>query len=241
MSSNQGIFRARKQQFNDFADGKTSKIDCVPYGKADGMLSTECNGARQPSAIKTRDGRMWFPTFDGIAIVDPKAVNLNDVPPPVVVGKVILDREEMDPRKAIEVSPSHHNLEIHYAGLSFIKPEHVKFKYKLEGLDEDWVDAGNRRVAYFPHLPAGSYRFRVIAANADGVWNTVGATIQVTVIPPFWRRAWFVALILGSVVALITLGVRRRINNLRRAKEVHDSALAPVASLTRSGAQADRR
>src|SRR5262245_26417937 len=171
MSSNQGIYRVSKKQLNDFADHKITKIDSVSYGIADGMLNTECNGGRHPSAIKTRDGRLWFPTFDGIAVVDPAAVTFNSVPPPVVVESVVLDGKELDVDRPIEVRPGQDNLEIHYAGLSFIKPEQMQFKYRLEGLDEDWVDAGNRRVAYFPHLPPGKYVFRVIAANSDGVWN----------------------------------------------------------------------
>src|SRR6185436_10081166 len=96
MSSNQGIYRVRKQQLNDFAAGKISRIDSISYGKADGMLSTECNGARQPAAIKTRDGRFWFPTFNGVAVVDPEAVAFNAAPPPVAIEAVTLDREEQD-------------------------------------------------------------------------------------------------------------------------------------------------
>src|SRR5262249_45370159 len=217
MSSNQGIYRVSKQQLNDFADGRISKIDAVSYGIADGMLNTECNGGRHPSAIKTRDGRLWFPTFDGIAVVDPEAVTFNDVPPPVVIEAVVLEHEELDTRMPIEVRPGQDNLEIYYAGLSFIKPEHMQFKYKLEGLDPDWVNAGNRRVAYFPHLPSGKYTFRVIAANSDGVWNQVGAAINITVVPPFWKRTWFLALTLLLFAATVSLMFRARIRKLKHA------------------------
>ncbi|HWO01837.1 MAG TPA: two-component regulator propeller domain-containing protein [Blastocatellia bacterium] len=223
MSSNQGIYRVSKQQLNDFADGKIKKIDSVSYGRADGMLNTECNGGRHPSAIKTRDGRLWFPTFDGIAVVDPEAVTFNDVPPPVVIEHVMLDQEELDVRLPIEVKPGQDNLEVHYAGLSFMKPEHMQFKYRLEGLDADWVEAGNRRVAYFPHLPGGKYVFHVIAANSDGVWNEVGAMLTVTVIPPFWRRPVFVALASLSLVTILVLVFRRRIIRLQRAKEAQEA------------------
>jgi len=223
MSSNQGIYRVKKQQLNDFADGKISKIDSVSYGMADGMLNTECNGGRHPSAIKTRDGRLWFPTFDGIAVVDPEAVTLNDVPPPLVIEHVMLDREELDVRMPIEVKPGQDNLEIHYAGLSFIKPEHMQFKYKLEGLDANWVDAGNRRVAYFPHLPSGDYVFRVIAANSDGVWNQSGAAIGITVIPPFWRRTWFLAFTILLCAAAVAIIFRARIRKLKQAHATQEA------------------
>ena len=108
MSSNQGIYRVSRAQLNDCAEGKISKVHAISYGKADGMLSTECNGARHPSAIKTRDGRMWFPTFNGIAVVDPKAVTLNDVPPPVVKedGPLIVRRWRVDRSPAAPEEPA---------------------------------------------------------------------------------------------------------------------------------------
>jgi len=217
MSSNQGIYRVRKQQLNDFAEGKISRIDSVAYGKADGMLNTECNGARQPAAIKTRDGRLWFPTFDGVAVVNPEAVTFNAVPPPIVIEKVILDRAEVDYHLPLEIRPGQGNLEIRYAGLSFIKPESMQFKYKLEGLDPDWVEVGNRRTAYYPHLSPGSYTFRVMAANSDGVWNESGAQLKVTVIPPFYRTWWFILLAGLSVAGLAVMFYQMRVNQLRRA------------------------
>jgi signal transduction histidine kinase/ligand-binding sensor domain-containing protein len=215
MSSNQGIHRASRQQLNDFAEGKIARIDSISYGKADGMLNTECNGARQPAAIKTRDGRMWFPTFEGVAVVDSEAVSFNPVPPPVVIEGVRIDRERIDPRGTVEIKPGQSNVEIDYAALSFVKPENVKFKHKLEGLDVDWVDAGNRRVAYYSHVPPGNYIFRVTAANSDGVWNEEGARVAFEVLPPFWRTWWFASLAALSLAALALLMHRRHIAALK--------------------------
>ena len=223
MSSNQGIYRVSRAQLNDFAEGKVNKVHSISYGKADGMLSTECNGARHPSAFKARDGRMWFPTFNGIAVVDPEAVTFNAVPPPVVIEQVILDREEMNMQLPIEITPGKDTLAIQYTALSYIKPEQIQFKYRLEGLDADWIDADNRRTAYYTHLPAGTYVFRVIAANSDGVWNEQGATIQITVIPPIWRREWFVLLVAASLVATLALLVRARIKKLQRARAAQEA------------------
>lgn len=218
MSSNQGIYRVRKQQLNDFAEGKVKQIDSVSYGKADGMLNSECNGGRHPSAIKTRDGRMWFPTFHGIAVVDPDAVTFNDVPPPVVIEHVLLDREELSPEQPVEIRAGQDDLEIRYAGLSFIKPEHARFRYRLDGLKGDWVEAANRRVAYFTHLPPGSYTFRVIAANSDGVWNLEGAMISIDIIPPFWRTWWFAGLVAAIISAMAIAAYRLRVMKLERAR-----------------------
>lgn len=215
MSSNQGIYRVRKQQLNDFAEGKISRIDAISYGKADGMLNTECNGARHPAAIKTRDGRMWFPTFDGVAVVNPEAVSFNSVSPPVVIEHVILDGAEMNQNLPLEIKPEQGNLEIRYAGLSFIKPESMRFRYKLEGLDKDWVEVGNRRTAYYPQLAPGSYTFRVIAANSDGVWNESGAQLKVTVIPPFYRTWWFLTLTSIGAAGLVWAAFRYRVAQLQ--------------------------
>lgn len=218
MSSNQGIYRVRKQQLNDFAEGRIKRIHSVSYGKADGMLNTECNGGRHPAGIKTRDGRLWFPTFNGIAIVDPEAAPFNSVPPPAMIENAILDREELDISQPVEIRPGKNDLEIHYTALSFIKTDHIQFKYKLEGLDRDWVEVGNRREAYYSHLPAGAYTFRVIAANSDGVWNEEGTRLLIKVLPPFYSTWWFLTLSALAVTGAGLLLYRRRISKLQKAR-----------------------
>jgi signal transduction histidine kinase len=223
MGSNQGIHRVRRQQLNEFADGRVTRIDAVGYGTADGMLSAECNGGRHPSALRARDGRLWFPTLNGVAVVDPAAVSFNATPPPVVIESVSLDRTTLDFRQPVAIYPGQAQLEIAYTGLSFIKPEHLRFKYRLEGLDRDWVEADNRRVAYYSHLPPGGYTFHVIAANSDGVWNETGALLAVTVYPPFWRTPWFTALAVLSGLTLATLLYRARIRKLERARAAQEA------------------
>ncbi len=223
MGSNQGIHRVSRRQLNEFAEGKIPRIDAISYGKADGMLSAECNGGRHPAALKARDGRLWFPTLNGVAVVDPEAVTYNPAPPPVVIEQTLIDHAVQDFRRPIRLQPEQTNLEIAYAGLSFIKPEHVRFKYRMEGLDEDWVEAGNRRVAYFSHLPAGNYTFHVIAANSDGVWNETGARLPVIIVPPFWRTLWFRALALLSFLTLAALLYRARIGRLKRAQVAQEA------------------
>ncbi len=115
------------------------------------------------------DGRLWFPTMGGVVVIDPEAAQVNSLAPLVMIESVRLERGPLDFSRGVALAPGQRDLEINYTGLSLIKSEQVKFKYRLEGLDPDWVDAGTRRVVYFPYLPPGSYRFRVIAANSDGV------------------------------------------------------------------------
>jgi signal transduction histidine kinase/ligand-binding sensor domain-containing protein len=216
MSCNRGIYRASKQQLNDFAEGKIQRISCVSYGVQDGMLNAECNGGRQPAGIKAKDGKLWFPTLDGVVVIDPDAVPLNTEPPPVMIENVVLDRDPVDMRTGVTIGPSKQNLEIRYTGLSFINAGKVAFKYKLEGLDRDWIDAGGRRTAYYSHLPSGDYVFKVIAANSDGIWNVEGASLQIVVIPPIWRTWWFDALMVLATGAVLIAAYYGRVSKLEK-------------------------
>lgn len=219
MSSNQGIYRVARQQLIDFADGKIPSITSTAFGKSDGMLSVEANGGRQPAGIKASDGRLWFPTQDGVAIVNPEAVAFNPLPPPVVIETVKIENQLLDNfQTAIEIQPGQENLEIVYTGLSFIKPEQIRFRYKLEGLDKDWTDAGERRTAYFPYLPPGNYTFRIAAANSDNVWNETGATLSILVYPPFYRTWWFLALSVLAIGGAAFVVYKIRINQVERAR-----------------------
>ncbi|MEO6590063.1 MAG: two-component regulator propeller domain-containing protein, partial [Pyrinomonadaceae bacterium] len=222
MSSNQGIFRINKQQLNDFADGKISAVTSTVFGKSDGMLNVECNGGRQPAGIKTSDGKFWFPTQDGAAIINPEAVPFNPLAPPVVIESAFLEGKKVELTDKLEIQPDQDNLEINYTGLSFIKPEQVQFKYKLEGLDKDWTNAGTRREAYYPYLPPGKYTFRVIAANSDNVWNNEGAAIEITVLPPFYRTFWFVGLAILSFGVVGFALYKRRVSELERRRTVQE-------------------
>lgn len=216
ISCNRGIYRVSRGQLNDFAEGRSSAINCVAYGKLDGMLNTECNGGRQPAGVKARDGHLWFPTQVGAVVVDPEAVTLNHQPPPVVIEGVAVDHTNVAFAEGIRLAPGQRNLEINYTGLSFIKPDQVRFKYKLVGQDADWVEAGTRRAAYYPYLPAGDYTFTVIAANSDGVWNNEGASIRIMVLPPFYSTWWFSALAVGTVAGMAFVFYRRRVSQMRR-------------------------
>ena len=218
MSGNQGIYRVSRRELNDFADGKLARITSAGIGKSDGMLNTECNGGRQPAGIKTRDGKFWFPTQDGAAIIDPEKIGFNPLPPPVVIESAMLDNAPPSTVNSLTIQPDQGNLEIHYTGLSFIKPEQMRFRYRLEGLDENWTDAGARREARYPYLPPGNYTFRVIAANSDNVWNETGAAIRIEVLPPYYRQSWFVVLSLLFAVGIVFVLYKRRIWQLERER-----------------------
>jgi signal transduction histidine kinase/ligand-binding sensor domain-containing protein len=216
ISSNRGIYRVARRQLEDFMEGRASSVISVPYGKEDGLISTECNGGRQPAGVRARDGRLWFPTQAGVAVIDPREVTHNPLAPPVLVEEVLVGREAVPAVAGVTLRPGQENVEIRYTGLSFVKPAEVKFRYRLEGLEDEWVEAGTRRAAYYSHLPPGDYTFRVVAANSDGVWNAGGASVRLTVVPPFYRTWWFVALCAAGVAAVAFVVYERRVSLLKR-------------------------
>jgi signal transduction histidine kinase/ligand-binding sensor domain-containing protein/CheY-like chemotaxis protein len=201
MSSPRGIFRVSKQDLNDFADGRITSIASVAYDKADGLKSSQGVGGSQPVGWKSRDGRLWFSTFQGVTVVDPQRMSTNALPPPVVIEEILVDGEALaaDSR----VPAGREKFEFHYTGLSLLAPERVRFKYMLEGVDRQWIDAGTRRVAYYTNIPPGDYRFRVLASNNDGVWNETGAARRFSLAPYFHQTYLFAALCAGAALMLV--------------------------------------
>lgn len=163
-----------------------------------------------------RDGKLWFPTQGGVAKVDPAANAINPLPPPVVIEECRLNRESRECRNQLQIEPGEDNLEIQYTANSFIKPEQIRFKYKLVGADPDWVEAGNRRTAFYSHLKPGHYVFTVLAANSDGIWNVEGQSLKVIAVPYIWQRWWFIVLAGAVMIGAIAFSVQRRFARLRR-------------------------
>lgn len=223
MSGNRGISRVSRRELEDFAAGRIASIDAVAFGQADGMAETECNGGAQPAGWKARDGRLWFPTIRGVVVVDPRPLPFNRVPPGVAIVRVSDGQTEVPLTEKIEIPPGASRLEVHYAGLSFVAPERLRFRYQMEGLDDGWVEAGSRRTAYYTQPPPGDYLFRVTAANEDGTWNPSGATLRIRLLPRFYQTRTFlvvavlaVALALFGLYELRVLGLRRRQKELER-------------------------
>ncbi len=244
MSCNKGVFRVSRAELEEFADGKTNKITSLSYGTADGMKSRECNGGFQPAGWKTADGKLWFPTIKGVVMIDPADIRFNDQPPPVVVERVIIDSESISARDNLEIGPGKRRFEFHYTGLSFLAPEKVRFKYKLEGFDRDWIDAGARREATYNSLSPGYYKFRVIASNNDGVWSETGAAFDFYLKPYFYQTYWFY-MICAALLGLACWGLYRlRVRQMqarfsavlaernRIAREIHDTLAQGFAGIS---------
>jgi signal transduction histidine kinase len=227
LNSSRGIFRLDKKQLEAVANGHQATITSISYGKADGILSSgQYKEVTQPSACKSADGRLWFRTTQGVAVVDPKEITLNKLPPEVVIQQIIADKQlvgntvsKFEVDKQIVIPPGRGELEIHYEALSFRAPEKNQFRYKLEGVDYNWVDAGVRRVAFYNNLRPGHYRFHVMACNNDGVWSDASASVDLTVEPHFWQTWWFLSLAVLATASLIG-GTARYITRRRMQRKL---------------------
>ncbi len=224
MSSNRGIHRVSKFELNELAAGRLRIVTATAYSKADGMRNAECNGGAWPSGVRTRDGKLWFPTQDGVAVIDPAKLNAVQLPsPPVQIEECLVDGVATPLDKPIRLEPGHASFEIRYTALSFTNSDKLPFRYRLRGLDDNWVVAGTRRSVTYSYVPPGEYQFQVIAANRDGVWNTTGASIAIQVLPPLWRRWWFVMLASAAVLGIGVAAYKTRVGQLERARQAQEN------------------
>jgi ligand-binding sensor domain-containing protein len=201
MSSNKGVFRVSIPQLNDFAEKKISSINTVEYGSADGLNTRECNGGFQPAGLKSQDGKLWFPTMKGVAVVDPRKASVPEPPPPTTIEAAVVDHRSVNPTAgALLLPPGRGDLEIAYSAPSFNVPEKTTFRYLLEGFDREWVEAGTRRNAYYTKVPPGSYKFHVIASIAGGKWGSSAQSLPITLEAHFYQTVWFYAICTLAVV-----------------------------------------
>jgi len=260
--SQRGILRASKDELNRCADGATRTIHCLSYGRSEGLTSQSCPGGFQPGAAKAADGRLWFPTTKGIAIVDPASGTTNPAQPPVVIEEFMVDGKPVNYRQPItptgatedfvvQIPPGAHRFDLRYTGLSFAAPDRVRFKHRLEGLEPEWSEVGTERAVQYSYLRPGSYRFQVTACNNDDVWNETGASLAFVVLPQVWQTWWFQAASLltgaGIVIAGVLSGFRRRVRRklealerqrtlekerTRIARDIHDDLGASLTRIT---------
>ncbi len=269
IGSNAGLMRIEKKSLDDYAREITNSISCRTYSEADGLPTRECSIGAQPAAIRTHDGQLWFPTVKGLVSVNPAALKPNPQPPAVMIESVRVDGREQKTNllasawpQSITIAPGHEQLEvqleIHYTGLDFSAPKLVRFKYRLEGHETAWTDAGDTRVAYYSNLPPGHYHFHVTACNEDGVWNETGSFLDITMQPQFWQTGWFrvtaIVCFLGSIIAVVrylsTQKLQRQLQVLKQqeslerersriARDLHDQLGANLTQVALLGEMAE--
>ncbi len=263
IGSFEGLLRVPGAALAEFAADPTLKISCRTF------LTRECSAGAQPAAIQTRDGRLLFPTIEGLVEVNPADLRSDTNPPPVVIESVLVDRVPQPGNalscvwpQAIVLQPENEQLEIHFTALIFSAPKGARFgaqfRYQLEGRDKKTIDIGAERVARFGRLAPGNYTFHVSACNEDGYWNNAGASLAIVVEPPFWRQPWFVtaavllflAALAGTIYLISTAKLRRQLRlaqqkemiereRARIARDLHDQLGANLTQITLLGEMAE--
>ena len=209
-----GLVRVERDELDRWISDPASTVDLVAYDASDGALGYADLGSYGPKVTRAADGRLWFAGFDGVGIVDPRALPSNPVPPPVHIEQIVADGVTHAPPAVARLPARVRDVSIEYTALSLGAPEKVAFRYRLEGRDNDWVEAGNRRQAFYTDLPPGSYRFRVIAANDRGVWNEDGAAWAFSVAPAYYQTNAFRLAAVTSVILGLTLLYRLRLRRV---------------------------
>jgi signal transduction histidine kinase/ligand-binding sensor domain-containing protein len=243
LGSHLGVFRLAKAALDDVATGKSKFVTCTAYGHSDGLPSSECSGGFQPSSWRDNDGRLWFTTARGAAWIQPEEIHPNLTPPPVVIEEVLVDGQTQTnlpstgKEAGLVISPGKHQVEIHYTGLSLVSPERVQFRYRLEGVNTEWVQAGTQRFAQYSFLPPGNYVFHVLACNSDGIWNEAGSALRFRILPHFYETWWFEALavvvVLGAIAGTVRHMATRRLRLHMQQLERHQAIERERARIAR--------
>jgi len=215
ITSGSGLLRVSRAELNAVAEGRAPAVHPQAFGVTDGIRGGgDIPIASTPMSWKTAAGALCFATRGGVLEVDPRRLNSNTRIPPVLIESVTDERQKTLHEGA--TVRSGRNLEFHYTALSYLFPTLVRFRYRLEGFDADWVDAGPRRTAYYTNLPPGAFRFRVVACNNDGVWNRTGASFAFLAQPRYYQTFWFYALCALTLGAAAAGVYRLRVRELRR-------------------------
>ena len=244
LGTSMGIVRVSAEQASAVAEGRARAVRATTFGTLDGLRSAEPVWRAQPTSLRSPDGRLWFSTLGGLAVLDPRHVPHNPLPPPVRVEEVLVDRKPVALSGQLSLPPRARRLDVHYTALSLRTPRRVRFRRMLEGFDEGWVDAGPARSVSYTNLRPGRYRLRITASNDDGVWSEQGASLDFRVVPAFYQTPWFYTLVGLTLLAAAWGVVHARQRQLegrfelvlgernRMAREIHDTLLQGFTGIT---------
>ena len=244
LTSDSGVLRTKVGELEHAAADKTYRVRYESFDMLDGMPGLPRKSLTRPVVARTADNRIWFANSNGLSFIDPRRMRKNEVVPPVVIEEIRVKGAQLPVTEGLALDPVMNDLEIDYTALSLSIRERVRFRYKLEGAESDWHDAGTRRQAFYNHLPPNRYRFRVAACNNDGVWNEAGASWDFRILPAFYQTGWFYSLCVAAGVLFLAGAYRLRIGQIaaynnsrfherldertRLAREFHDTMLQTI-------------
>jgi signal transduction histidine kinase/sugar lactone lactonase YvrE len=203
-----GIFHVAIADLRAFADGKIARVAGTPFGKSQGLAEISCLGTSQPMTARTPDGRLWFATQQGVLSLDASALKANSRPPPVFIDALFVNDRQLDLTDSLKVPALCHKIEFRFSVLNYAAPQSVRIRYKLDGVDSDWVEIVDERAAVYSGLRPGNYRMHLKACNNDGVWNETGTSLAFVVEPAWWQSWWFQGSLVIVFLTCSAMGVR---------------------------------
>ena len=246
LSEQRGVVLIPASEISKILKDRSARVQYLVFDVRDGLPGAIQQAVPYPTAVRGTDGRIWFSTTTGVAWIDPTRIPKNSIPPPVVIRSVSANGTRYASPDGLRLPPRTRDLTVDYTALSLAIPERVRFRYKLEGSDTKWQDAGTRRQAFYTNLSPGDYKFRVIASNNDGIWNETGASWALSIAPTFYETRWFKALMALTGIGLIWILYRLRLRQMtaradlrfaerleertRIARELHDTMLQSFQS-----------
>jgi signal transduction histidine kinase len=244
MACSRGVFSVPRSELRQFAAGTINKVSSAPYSPMDAQRVIEGQSGVAPVLSRTQDGRLWFATIRGLLVLDPSHWQREATPPLVVIENPVVNGHSELPSQIGKLPPGQKNMEFNYTGLAYYLPTRLRFRYMLEGYDRNWIEAENRREAFYTNLPPGNFRFRVTACNADNICNEQGAAVEFSLAPQFYQRVWFWPVAAMVIAALGWLVYQLRIRRLRErydlilaersriARELHDTLIQGFSGIT---------
>ncbi len=225
LTSNRGVIYVKRAEMEAVADGKSERLNAISFAEADGMASAQCNGGAGPAALRAKDGSIWVATAKGVSVVQPdELARYQLAPPPVVIENVMVNDQLADPDSDLILPADTRKLEMAYVSLSYRTPEQIRYRYRLEGFDEEWIEREQLRNVQFTNLPPGRYTFKVSAAQRGGPWSPESASLKFEIKPRLYQRPWFIPLVVILLAAFLYGLYRARVRQLE-ARELELSGI----------------
>ncbi len=240
IASNSGVFSFHRDTFEMFATGREATVPCRLYSRADGLKNSECNGGCAPSAASDRAGRFWFATNGGVATVDPQLISERPPSPPVLLQEAILAGEDYPLTGTVEVKPGSGDLVFRYTAIALNESDKVRFRYMLEGYDDEWIRAGDHRQAIYTNIPPGHYTFRVQVTDPGGRVGRSEASLAFHLQPKLYQTAWFWAAVVAALgLTLLAAAMQRERNRQTRERRLEGLVRERTRELEEAKEQAE--
>jgi PAS domain S-box-containing protein len=226
-----GLVRIEQGELDAWVKDPARILKTRTFDTSDGVRTTGDSSGYSPHVTKSPDGRIWFTAVDGVSLINPQHLPVNNLPPPVHIEQIVADDKPFATSPRLRLPSRIHDLTIDYTALSLTIPEKVRFRVKLEGQDTDWRELVNERRVHYTNLPPRHYRFRVIAANNSGVWNEIGDSLDFEVPPAWYQTMWFRAICIAAFMTLLWAVYQLRVNQLREQEKKFREAVETMPAL----------